>query len=65
MEGLIKRGLLCRRTNAVEWLVPDREDAPALLDAYVVSFVPFHERGLAIPPHPFFRGLLHSYQIEL
>jgi len=52
-------------THAVEWLVSGREDAPAPPDGYVVSFTPFHERGLVIPPHPFFQGLLHHYQIEL
>ena len=45
----------------VEWLVPSREDALAPLDGYVVSFVPFHENGLAVPPHLFFQGLLHHY----
>jgi len=30
-----------------------------------ISFAPFHERGLAVPPHPFFQGLPHHYQIEL
>ena len=30
-----------------------------------LSFTPFHERGLTVPPHPFFQGLLHHYQIEL
>jgi len=65
MEGLIKRGLLRGRTDAVEWLVPGREDAPAPPDGYVVSFVPFHEHGLMVPRHPFFWGLLHHYQIEL
>ena len=65
MEGLIKHGLLCGSTDAVEWLVPDREDASAPPDGYVVSFAPFHERGLAVPPYPFFWGLLHHYQIEL
>ena len=54
MEGLVKRGLLHGRTDAVEWLMPGREDAPAPPDGYVVSFVPFHERGLVVPPHPFF-----------
>ena len=54
MEGLIKRGLLCRRTDAVERLMPGRENALALPDGYFVSFVPFHERRLTIPPHPFF-----------
>ena len=45
--------------------MPSRKDAPAPPDGYVVSFTPFHERGLTIPPHPFFQGLLHHYQIEL
>ena len=61
MEDLIKRGLLRGRTKAVEWLVPGREEAPAPLDSYVVSFAPFHECGLTIPPQPFLRGLLHYY----
>ena len=65
MEGLVKRGLLCGRTEAVEWLVSSLEEASMPPDVYVVSFMPFHERGLAVPPHPFFQGLLHHYQIEL
>ena len=54
MEGLVKRGLLCERTNAVEWLVPGREDALAPPDGYVISFALFHERGLIVSPHLFF-----------
>ena len=54
LEGLVKRGLLRGRTDMAEWLVPDREDAPALPDSYVISFMLFHESGLAVPPHPFF-----------
>ena len=65
MEGLVKHGLLCERTDAAEWLMPGREEAPAPPDGYIVSFVLFHERGLIVPPHPFFRGLLHHYQIVL
>ena len=65
IEGLIKSGLLCGMTNMAEWLMPNHEEASTLPDGYVVSFVPFHERGLMIPPHPFFRGLLHHYQIDL
>ena len=49
----------------MEWLMPGREDAPASPDGYVVSFAPFHQRGLTVPPHPFFWVLLHHYQIEL
>ena len=56
MEGLIKHGLLRRRTDAAEWLVPGHEDAPAPPNGYIVSFVPFHERRLVVPPHPFFLG---------
>ena len=44
MEDLVKSGLLRGRTDAAEWLVPGREDAPALLDGYVILFAPFHER---------------------
>ena len=65
MEGLVKYGVLCGRTNVVEWLVPDHEEMPPLPDGYVMSFSPFHESGLTIPPHPFLQGLLHHYQIEL
>jgi hypothetical protein len=52
LESLVKRGLLCVRTEAMEWLVPDREEAPTPPDGYVVSF---HERGLMILPHRFSR----------
>ena len=61
MEGLIKRGLLRGTTDVAEWLVPGREDAPALPDGYIVSFAPLHERRLTVPSHPFFQGLLHHY----
>jgi hypothetical protein len=47
------RGLLCTRTAAMEWLVPRREEVPMLSDGYVVSFVPFLERRLMMPPHQF------------
>ena len=49
----------------MEWIVPSGEDEPSPPDDYVVSFVPFHERGLVTPPHRFFRGLLHYYGLEL
>ena len=49
----------------MEWLVPSHEEALVPLNSYVVSFTLFHERRLMVPPHPFFQGLLHHYQIEL
>ena len=48
-----------------EWLVPSREDAPASPDGYIVSFAPFHEHEIMVPPHLFLQGLLHHYKIEL
>ena len=57
MEGLVKKGLLCVRTVANQWIIPGGEDVPASLDGYV--------RGLVTPRHRFLRGLLHYYGLEL
>jgi hypothetical protein len=65
MEALVKRGLLWTRTEANEWIMSSDEEVSILLDGYVVSFMVFHERRLAVPPHRFFWGLLHYYGIEL
>jgi hypothetical protein len=54
LGGLIKHGLLFPQSTAGEWLLPGREEVPAPRDGYVVSFAHFHERGLAMPPDPFF-----------
>jgi hypothetical protein len=50
MEGLIKKGLLHARVTGNEWLVPGNDDEPMMPNGYVVSFMHFHERGLASPP---------------
>jgi hypothetical protein len=50
MEVLVKRGLLQARMEANEWIVPGINEVSMLPNGYVVSFMPFHERGLAIPP---------------
>jgi hypothetical protein len=50
MEGLIKKGLLHARVTRVEWLVFDNKDRLVVPDGYVISFVHFHEHGLASPP---------------
>ena len=65
MEGLVHRGLLCAQTSVEEWLLPSEEDLPSSLDAYVVLFIHFHERGFTTPAHKFLWGLLHYYKIEL
>ena len=65
LEGLVHRGLLCARTTAEEWRLPDDVDASSSPDGYVVSFAHFHERGFTTPAHKFLRGLLHYYKVEL
>jgi hypothetical protein len=65
MEGLVKKGLLRARTTVNEWIIPANEDKPMPPDGYVVSFVPFHERCLAMLPHRFLRGFLDYYDIKL
>ena len=65
MEGLAKKGLLCVRIAVNGWIVPGGEDVSSPSDGYVVSFIPFHERGFVTPPHRFLRGLLHYYGLKL
>jgi hypothetical protein len=45
--------------------MPDDEEVSMPPDGQVISFMLFHERGLMISSHYFFRGLLHHYDIEL
>jgi hypothetical protein len=65
MEELIQRGLLHMRTNMRKWELPGGHEFLALPAGYVVSFVHFHERGIAMPPHCFLLGLLHYCEIQL
>ena len=64
-QALVDAGFLPPLTAAEEWRVPGPETTPQPPPGYVVSFKGFHERGFASPSHPFIRGLLHYYQIEL
>jgi len=43
----------------MEWLVLGHKKVLMPPDGYIISFMTFHDRGLTIPPHPFFQGLLH------
>jgi hypothetical protein len=65
LNGLVAKGLLCPLTAAQEWMVPSGESKPQPPPGYVISFAHFHERGFTKPAHPFFRGLLHHYEVEL
>jgi hypothetical protein len=58
MLGLVHRGLLPTRTDALEWILSGDERFLASPDGYVVSFTHFHERGLATPAYRFLLGLL-------
>jgi hypothetical protein len=51
MEALIKCGLLRARTEVNEWIMLSDKKVLMLPDGYVVSFVPFHECNLVVPPH--------------
>ena len=51
MESLVKKGLLHARTMVMEWIIPSGKDESSPPYGYVVSFVPFHERGFMTPPH--------------
>jgi hypothetical protein len=48
------------------WRVPPRGcTTPAPEEGEVVVFVSFFESGLGLPAHPFLRGLLNHYKVEL
>ncbi|GJM87813.1 hypothetical protein PR202_ga03806 [Eleusine coracana subsp. coracana] len=64
MESLVETGLLPALFKAVEWIIPENETVPDPPSGYVVSLVPFHERGVDSPGSKFLRGLLHHYEIE-
>jgi hypothetical protein len=46
-------------------MAPASEADPTPPRGYVVSFIPFHERGFGVPASRFMRALLHHYGVEL
>jgi hypothetical protein len=48
----------------MEWILPGDEEALSWPDGYIISFVHFHECGLATPTHRFLRGLMHYYKMS-
>jgi hypothetical protein len=46
-------------------MAPGSEVDPTPPLGYVVSFIPFHERGFGVPVSRFMRALLHYYEVEL
>jgi hypothetical protein len=67
LEALIADGLLCPLSDGPqpEWMAPTSEADPTPPSGYVVSFIPFHERGFGVPASCFMRALLHHYGVEL
>jgi hypothetical protein len=44
---------------------PSSKADPTPPPRYVLSFIPFHERGFGVPASRFMRALLHHYGVEL
>lgn len=65
LDDFVATGLLRPQTDEMDWLVPGAKDKTSPPPGYVVSFVPFHERGVTTPAHDFFRALLHHYDAAL
>jgi hypothetical protein len=67
LEALVADGLLRPLSGEPqpEWMTPASEADPTPPPGYVVSFIPFHERGFGVPASRFMRALLHYYGVEL
>jgi hypothetical protein len=67
LEALVTDGLLHPLSGGPqpEWMAPASEADPTPPPGYVVSFIPFHERGFGVPASCFMRALLHYYGVEL
>jgi hypothetical protein len=67
LEALVADGLLRPLSDGPqpEWMAPASEADPTPPPWYVVSFIPFHERGFVVPASRFMRALLHHYGVEL
>lgn len=67
LQGLVDGGLLHPRTFVAypEWLALVDEEELTLPAGYIISFVPFYERGLGVPTRHFMRALPHYYRVGL
>jgi Putative gypsy type transposon len=64
LVGLAKKGFINDAERAAA-AIPSSRPVQRPNDGEVVSFPAFHERGLGLPVHPFLRGLLIYYGLEL
>jgi hypothetical protein len=67
LEALVTDGLLRPLSGGPqpERMAPRSEADPTPPPGYVVSFIPFHERGFGMPSSHFMRALPHYYGVEL
>jgi hypothetical protein len=67
LEALVVDGLLRPLSGEpqLEWMAPGSGVGPTPPLGYVVSFIPFHERGFGVPASRFMWALLHYYGVEL
>jgi hypothetical protein len=67
LHALVDVGLLCPRLHEPQpkWIMPGNEHESAPPAGYVVSSIPFHERGFGVPASRFMRALPHYYVVEL
>jgi hypothetical protein len=67
LEALVTDGLLRPLSGGPqpEWMALETEADPTPPPGYMVSFIPFHERGFGVPASHFMRALLHYYGVEL
>jgi hypothetical protein len=67
LEALVTDGLLRPLSGGPqpEWMAPASEADLTPPLGYVVSYIPFHERGFGVPASRFMRALLHHYGVEL
>jgi hypothetical protein len=67
LEALVTDGLLRPLSGGPqpEWMAPGSEADPTPPPGYVVSFIPFHERGFGMPASRFMRALPHYYGVEM
>jgi hypothetical protein len=67
LETLVADGLLRPLSDGLqpEWMAPSSEADPTPPPGYVLSFIPFHERGFGVLASRFMRALLHHYGVEL
>jgi hypothetical protein len=67
LETLVADGLLRPLFDGLqpEWMAPSSEADLIPPRGYVLSFIPFHERGFGVPATRFMRALLHHYGVEL